>query len=223
MSGHSKWATIHRQKEVKDAKRGAAFTKLAAAITVAVKEGRGLPLALEKAKQYNMPKENIQRALDRAAGADAANLEGVVYEGFGPEGVAIMVEALTDNKLRTAQAVRTTFEKNGGTLGGSGAVSYMFEQKGEIRIEKGEMGDEDELKIIDLGVDEIVKDESGWIIYCHKDKTFETKEHLEKMGYKIAEVELVMKPTTLVSGQAEKLVEQLEELDDVHRVWTNYA
>lgn len=221
MSGHSKWATIHRQKEINDSKKGAVFTKLAAAITVAAKQGRGLQLALEKAKQFNMPKENIQRAIDRATGAGSENLEEVVFEGFGPGGVAVIVEALTDNKLRTAQAVRTVIEKNRGTLGGSGAVSYMFEQKGELRIVNQELGDEDELKMIDLNADEILKDDKEWVVYCHKDKTFETKEGLEKLGYKVLGMELVMKPTTLVDGQAEKMVEQLEKLDDVHKVWTN--
>ena len=230
MSGHSKWATIHRQKESNDAKKGAIFTKLAAAITVAVKEGRGLQLALEKAKQYNMPKENIQRALDRVAGADGVELEEVMYEGFGPGGGAIIVEAMTDNKLRTAQAVRVVFEKNGGTMGGSGAVSYLFEQKGELRIRnpirqaqgEQELGDNDELKIIDLNVEEIVKGEGEWIVYCHKDKTFEIKESHEKMEYKIDGVGLVMKPMTLVDGEAGNLIEQLEGLDDIHEVWTNY-
>lgn len=221
MSGHSKWATIHRQKEINDSKKGAVFTRLAAAITIAVKQGRGLQLALEKAKQFNMPKENIARAIDRATGVGSENLEEAVYEGFGPGEVAVIVETLTDNKLRTAQAVRTVFEKNGGTLGGSGAVSYMFNQVGELRIKNQELGDEDELKIIDLNIDEIVKDDGEWVVYCHKDKTFETKECLEKLGFKVLGMELVMKPITMVSGQAEKLVEQLEELDDVHKVWTN--
>jgi len=128
MSGHSKWATIHRDKEVNDNKRGAAFTKFAHAITIAArqKEEYKLRLMIEKARAVNMPKENIQRAIDRATGANAANLEEVLFEGFLPGGVAVMVEGLTDSKLRLAQEVRTIIEKNGGTLGSKGAVQYLF-------------------------------------------------------------------------------------------------
>lgn len=127
MSGHSKWSTIHRQKEVKDAKRSAIFTKIAAAITVAVRQGRGLELAIEKAKQANMPKENIQRAIDKGkGGGEGDNLMEVVFEGFVPGGVAVMVKALTDNKLRTMQQVREVLDKGGGSLAGQGAVGYLF-------------------------------------------------------------------------------------------------
>jgi len=230
MSGHSKWATIHRQKEVKDVKKGAIFTKLAVAITIAVKQGRGLQLALEKAKQFNMPKENIQRAIDRATEAGGENLEEAMYEGFLPGGVAVVIEVLTDNKLRTQQQVREILDKGGGSMTGAGAVSYMFEHQGELRITNQGLRDEDELKIIDLNADEIIKDEGEWLIYCHKEKTKEVKEKLEEMGYKVVGAELVMKPTTIVEigseetrNRIERLVLQLEELDDVHKVWTNYA
>ena len=224
MSGHSKWATIHRQKEVKDAKKGAVFTKLAAAITVAVKQGRGLQLALEKAKQFNMPKDNIQRAVDRATESGGGDLVEAMYEGFGLDGVAVIVETLTDNKMRTAQAVRMVFEKNGGTLGSSGSVGYMFEQKGELRITNNKLGDEDELKIIDLGIEDLEKSDEVWIIYCEKGETFEIKQALENLGYKVESTELVMRPMTTVQTQkGESLLEQLEDLDDVQKVWTNSA
>src|SRR3989344_1076632 len=122
MSGHSKWATIHRQKGVNDAKKGAIFTKLGKAISIAVKQGQGLQLALEKAKQYNMPKDNIQRALRPTQG----ELYEAVFEGFGPGGVAVMVSVVTDNKLRTGQAIRDVLEKSGGSMGSQGAVAYLF-------------------------------------------------------------------------------------------------
>ena len=230
MSGHSKWATIHRQKEINDSKKGAVFTRLAAAITIAVKQGRGLQLALDKAKQFNMPKESIQRAIDRATGAGGENLEEAMYEGFLPGGVAVIVQVLTDNKLRTQQQVREVLDKNGGSMAGAGAVSYMFEQVGELRIMNHELCEDDELKIIDLNIDEIIKDDGEWVIYCHKERTSEVKEGLEKFGYKVTGVELVMKPTTLIEvanpetrGKIENLLGKLEELDDVHGVWANYA
>ena len=230
MSGHSKWATIHRQKEINDSKKGAVFTRLAAAITIAVKQGRGLQLALDKAKQFNMPKENIQRAIDRATGAGGENLEEAMYEGFLPGGVAVIVQVLTDNKLRTQQQVREVLDKNGGSMAGAGAVSYMFEQVGELRIMNHELCEDDELKIIDLNIDEIIKDDGEWVVYCHRERTTEAKEDLEKFGYKVTGVELVMKPTTLIEvanpetrGKIENLLGKLEELDDVHGVWANYA
>ncbi len=229
MSGHSKWATIHRQKEVKDAKKGQAFTKLAAAITNAAKKGQGLQLAMEKAKQFNMPKENVARAMDRATGAGGENLEEAMYEGFLPGGVAVIVQVLTDNKLRTQQRVREVLEKGGGSMGGSGSVGYLFEHKGELRIKNKELGDEDELKIIDLNVDDIVKGDDEWVVYCHREKTFEIKEELEKMGYKVR-AQLVMRPMIVIEvhedemrNRIESLVEKLEDLDDVHGVWANYA
>ena len=129
MSGHSKWATIHRQKGINDVKKGAIFTKLGRAITLAVRQGRGLQLALDKAKQYNMPKENVQRAIDKGSGTtEGDQLHEATFEGFLPGGVAVLVQTLTDNKLRTAQDVRMVLEKNGGKLAGTGAVSYMFDK-----------------------------------------------------------------------------------------------
>ncbi|HJZ05915.1 hypothetical protein A2634_01600 [Candidatus Amesbacteria bacterium RIFCSPHIGHO2_01_FULL_48_32] len=240
MSGHSKWATIHRQKEIKDAKRGAIFTKLAANITVAVKSGGGiadpsqnfrLRLAIDKAKQFNMPKENVNRAIEKGMGGVLENtLTEVVYEGFAPGGVAVMIEVLTDNKLRAAQAVREVFDKNGGTMGSSGAVAYLFSQKGEIRIKNKELKDEDELRIIDLAVSEIVRGEDEWMIYCHPDQTFVIRDRLAGMGCEVVGAELVRLPetTVLVSDpgarvKIEKILEMLSELDDVQKVWTNYA
>jgi len=244
MSGHSKWATIHRAKEVKDAKKGAIFTKLAMAIVIAVKEGGGitdpeknfkLRLTMEKARQVNMPKENVTRAIEKAVGSSAMQLEEVLFEGFLPGGAGVLVQALTDNKLRTAQQVREVIEKSGGRMGGSGSVSYMFVMRGELKAKysgtAAKSKDDQELEIIDLGIDEIEDGEEGyWWIYCDKDKTFEIKRKLEEAGYSVEEADLAMKPTTTIEAGApdtrERIVnilENLEDLDDVHKVWTNYA
>jgi len=240
MSGHSKWATIHRQKEVKDAKRGAAFTKLGAAITVAVRAGGGiadpdqnfrLRLAVDQARQMNMPKENIQRAIDRAAGAGGDELAEVEYEGFLPGGAAVMATGLTDNKLRTTQHVREVLDKGGGSLAGSGAVSYMFDRKGEVVITPKPTSvmalDDQELELIDLGAEDIDREGAEWVIYCHRDATFSVKEKIEAAGYAVASAELVYKPNTLTgideqsAAKAISIMEKLEDLDDIHKVYTN--
>jgi YebC/PmpR family DNA-binding regulatory protein len=241
MSGHSKWATTHRQKEANDAKRGAIFTKMAAAITVAVKQGGGigdpdqnfrLRLVMEKAKEFNMPKDNISRAIEKGMGGNGADaLAEVMYEGFLPGGVAVMVEVVTDNKIRTSQQIRMVLDKIGGSMGSSGAVSYMFSHKGQIIVNlEGKDPEEAELVIIDLGVDDIEADSGKLAVYCEKEKTFEVKEALEKLGYKVESAELIMKPTAWVEvgdeemrSRIERGVEQLEDLDDVSHVWTNYA
>ncbi|MEK9200564.1 MAG: YebC/PmpR family DNA-binding transcriptional regulator [Patescibacteria group bacterium] len=244
MSGHSKWATIHRQKEVKDAKRGAAFTKLAMAITVAVRAGGGvgdadknfrLRLAMDKARAANMPKENIQRAIDKGTGAGGGViLTEAMYEGFLPGGAAIMVETLSDNKLRTAQEVRLALEKGGGTFASTGSVGYMFSHVGELRVKSQvsnlKSQEEQELDFIDAGAADIIKDDSGWDVYCDKDQTFEIKEKLDESGYIVESAELIYKPTTYneVSDETTlekigKIVEAIEDLDDVAHVWTNLA
>lgn len=242
MSGHSKWATTHRAKEVKDAKRGAAFTKLAAAITVAVRQGGGvgdpdqnfrLRLTIEKARSFNMPKENISRAIEKGmGGAGGQSLEDVMFEGFLPGGVAVMAEALTDNKLRTAQSVRMVLDKGGGTMAGSGAVGYLFSYLGELVVDlQGKPEEEAELLIIDMAVVDIESTGEGkLIVYCDKDKTFEIKGKIEAAGYVVELAELVMRPTSTVEikeeemrGRIEHLLEQLEEVEEVTHVWTNYA
>lgn len=241
MSGHSKWATTHRQKEANDAKKGAVFTKLAAVITVAVKQGGGvtnpdenfkLRLAVDRARQVNMPKENIQRAIEKGSGtAGGAELTENMYEGFLPGGASVLVETLSDNKLRTSQEVRITLDKNGGSMGSSGSVSYMYSQKGQIIVDlAGKNPDEAELQFIDAGAEEMDTDEGKLLLYCDKDKTFELKQKIEAMGYKVEAAELTMKPTTWIDiedgetrQKAEKILDLLEELEDVTHVWTNYA
>jgi YebC/PmpR family DNA-binding regulatory protein len=241
MSGHSKWATIHRAKEAKDAKKGAAFTKLAAAITMAVKQGGGigdpeknfkLRLAVEKARQYNMPKENVARSIEKGMGAGAGvALEEVLFEGFLPGGAGVLVEAVTDNHLRTGQAVRMILDKNGGSMGSSGAVAYMFEQKGEVVVDLGDKnGDEAELQFIDFGVEDVELMENKLVTFCNRDKTFEIKDLAEKAGYKVESAGLTMRPTATVEvkneeqrDRIENILEQLEDLDDVTNVWSNYT
>ncbi len=242
MSGHSKWATIHRQKEVKDAKRGAAFTKLAMAITVAVRAGGGigdadknfrLRLAIDKARAANMPKENIQRAIDKGTGAGGSViLTEAVYEGFLPGGAAIMVETLSDNKLRTAQEVRLALEKSGGTFASTGSVGYLFSHLGELKVKNldAKSHDEQELDFIEAGATDIESLGDEWLIFCHKDETYEIKDKLEKMGYVVETAELVYKPTTYTeisdeetSEKIGKIVDAIEDLDDVAHVWTNLA
>lgn len=241
MSGHSKWATTHRQKEANDAKKGAVFTKMAAAITIAVRAGAGigdpdknfrLRLAVDKARQFNMPKENIARAIEKGMGnAGGAQLVEAMFEGFLPGGVAVMVEASTDNHVRTQQQVRMVIEKPGGSLGGSGSVAYLFSHKGEVVVDlAGKNSEEAELFAIDSGADDVEVEGDKLIVDCHRDRTYEVKEKLEAQGYKIESAELVMKPLNLVEvadieqrQKIEKILSDLEDLDDVARVWTNYA
>lgn len=241
MSGHSKWATIHRAKEANDAKKGAAFTKLAQAIALAVKQGGGigdpeknfkLRLAIDRARQFNMPKDNISRAIERGMGGAGGNdLDEVLYEGFAPSGVAVLVSAVTDNKLRTAQKVREVLDKSGGSMGSSGSVSYLFSPAGELLVRfKNGAYDEQELEIMDLGVQDVQRSEEGFAIYCQRDKTFEMKENLEKLGYKVESAELTMKPAIQIdvsdsetANRIESILERLEGLDDVDHVWSNYS
>jgi YebC/PmpR family DNA-binding regulatory protein len=214
------------------------------AIALAVRQGGGigdpdknfkLRLAIERARQFNMPKENIHRAVERGMGAgDADTLTEVMYEGFAPAGVAVLVSAVTDNKLRTAQKVREVLDKNGGSMGGSGAVSYLFSPQGEIIVKLQETTnkskEEQELELIDLGIEDIEASEEGFVVYCDKDRTFELKEDLEKRGYQVESAELTMKPSVWTEVQEdedkqkiESVLEKLEDLDDVQKVWSNYA
>jgi Uncharacterized conserved protein len=218
MSGHSKWATTHRQKEIKDAKRGAAFTKLAANITLAVRLQRGVEFAIFKAREANMPKENIQRAVDKGSGKLGGELlEEVRYEGFLPGGAGILVDVLTDNKLRTQQQVRTILDKSGGTMSGAGSVSYLFSQVGEI------VASEDELTAIDCGAIDVETHEGKMRVITNHDELFKVKEALEGRGVKVFSAELIMKPLTTVVGEAETIIENIEAIDEVINVWTNYA
>lgn len=236
MSGHSKWATIHRKKGLLDAARGKVFQKLAKEIMVAAKSGSpdptqnaALRLAVDKAKAQNMPKDNIQKAIDKASGnADSANYETVRYEGYGHGGVAFMVDCLTDNRNRTASQVRSSFTKAGGNLGTDGSVSYMFERRGSIVIPADY--DEDEMMMIslDAGALDFEKEDTTYTITTAQDTFVAVREALEQAGVKeFLEYELTYVPNMEVEldeeGQEKvhHLVETLEDLDDVQDVYYN--
>ena len=236
MSGHSKWATIHRKKGLLDAARGKVFQKLAKEIMVAAKAGSpdlsqnaALRLAVDKAKAQNMPKDNIQKAIEKATGTkDGANYENVRYEGYGPNGVEFMVDCLTDNRNRTASQVRSSFTKAGGNLGTDGSVSYMFERRGSIVI-PGEY-DEDTMMMtsLDAGAIDFEKEENTYVITTAQDTFTAVKEALENAEVKeFLECELTYIPNMEVEldeEAAEKvlnLVETLEDLDDVQDVYYN--
>lgn len=236
MSGHSKWSTIKRQKEANDVKRGQLFSKLARAITLAARDGGAdsdanikLRFAIEQARQANMPKANIDRAIERGAGAGASDaLEEVLYEGYGPSGVAVMVEAVTDNRNRTAQEIKNLFERGGGSLGGPGSVSYMFEQKGVILIEKNGDISELMLRLIDLGVEDIEEMSDGVEIYVSPASLSSIRQSLEKEGMKVKSVELSYVPKVLSDVESQESIskivsflENLDEQDDVQKVYAN--
>ena len=239
MSGHSKWSSIKHKKGAADVKRGKLFSKLSRAIIVAAKEGGGDPAgnlalqnAIEKAKSYSMPKDNIDRAIAKGSGADAdaAAFETVIYEGFGPSGVAVIVEALTDNRNRTASDVRHTFAKNDGNLGGSGAVSWLFERRGVVLVSAAG-ADEDELTLAaaEGGADDVALDGSSYQVLTAPENLAAVREAIEKAGFTIDSAELTMLPKTTVEVADEsdakkvlRLMDQLEDNDDVQDVYANF-
>jgi YebC/PmpR family DNA-binding regulatory protein len=238
VSGHSKWSTIKHKKGAADAKRGKLFTKLSKAIIVAAKEGGPDPAgnlalqnAIEKAKSYSMPKDTIERAIARGAGtdADAAAYETIVYEGYGPEGVAVLVEALTDNRNRTASEVRHLFSKHGGNLGTTGAVAWLFERRGVVLVDAG--ADEDELTLAaaDGGADDVELDGSVYQVSCPPEALAAVREAVEAAGFEVQSAELAMIPKTTVevaqestAKQVIRLIEALEDSDDVQDVSANF-
>jgi YebC/PmpR family DNA-binding regulatory protein len=238
MSGHSKWSTIKRQKGANDAKRGALFTKVAREISVAARQGGGDPdanyrlrLAIEKARSVNMPADNIKRTIEKATGGgDAEQYEEIAYEGYGPGGVAVLVEAATDNRNRTAAEVRSIFTKSGGQLAGSGAVAWQFEPRGYISIRRdGVDADEVALAAIDAGAEDVDTDEDEEIaVYTAPADLERVRMALEDAGIAVdsAESTMVAKNTVELDSakarQALRLVELLEDLDDVQRVTANF-
>jgi len=238
MSGHSKWSTIKRQKGANDAKRGALFTKVTREISVAARTGGGDPeanyrlrLAIEKARAVNMPADNIKRTIDKATGGgDAEQFEEIVYEGYGPGGVAVLVEAATDNRNRTAAEVRSIFTKAGGQLAGSGAVAWQFEPRGLIAVAPdGKDADEVALAAIDAGAEDVDTDDPEAIeIFTSPADLERIRAALEAAGVAIdsAESTMIAKQTVELDStkarQALRLVEQLEDLDDVQRVTANF-
>ena len=237
MSGHSKWSTIKRQKGAADVKRGIVFTKMTREIMLAAREGGPNPeanfrlrLAIDRARAVNMPHANIDRAIERATGgADGAQIESVVYEGYGTGGVSVLVEAATDNRNRTASEVRATFSRHGGKLGESGSVQWIFEQKGVIEIDAaGRSTDDVQLVAIDAGAEDVEVDGSLIVVYTTPTAFERVKKAIEAAGIPIASAEISMRPSNTVRLDGEKaqqvlrLVESLEELDDVQKVHANF-
>lgn len=236
MSGHSKWSTIKRQKGAADAKRGQLFTKLAREIAVAAREGLPDPdlnvrlrLAVDRARAANMPKDNIERAIERASGAsNSDNYDEVYYEGYGPGGTALMIQALTDNRNRTVGEVRALLTRSGGTLGESGTVAWMFDRVGYIEIEpNGTDPDELALIAIDAGASDVQVEDGDVTIYTETQDLHTVGQALQDAGFSLSAQQLTMKPKTLVvpdpdqAVKAIRLVEKLEDLDDVQEVFTN--
>ncbi|HMJ95932.1 MAG TPA: YebC/PmpR family DNA-binding transcriptional regulator [Thermoleophilaceae bacterium] len=237
MSGHSKWASIKHKKKAVDAKRGALFTKLTRAITVAAREGGGDPdgnpalaLAIQKARDASMPKDNIERAVAKGTGADADAdaFEAILYEGYGPGGVAILVDALTDNRNRTGSEVRNAFTKHGGNLGEPGSVGWIFEKKGEIVVDGSRYSEDDLLVAIDAGAEDVALDGDIWEIVTDPAELTAVRKALEDAGVQIESAELVQRPTTRTPveedrvGTLMRLIDALEENDDVQGVHANF-
>jgi YebC/PmpR family DNA-binding regulatory protein len=239
VSGHSKWSTIKHKKGAADARRGQLFTKLSRAIIVAAKEGGADPganlalqNAIEKARSYSMPKDTIERAIARGSGADAdaSAFETVIYEGYGPAGVAVLVEALTDNRNRTASDVRHLFTKNEGNLGTTGAVAWLFERRGIVMVAADGV-DEDELMLAaaDGGAEDIERDGTSFQVSAAPEDVASVREAIESAGFAIESSGLSMVPKTTVAIEDEatakkvvRLVEGLEESDDVQDVYANF-
>jgi YebC/PmpR family DNA-binding regulatory protein len=237
MSGHSKWSSIKHKKGAADAKRGKLFTKLARAITIAARDGGGnvdanpaLGLAVQKARDSSMPKDNIQRAIDRGTGegADASAIESVIYEGYGPGGAAIMVEALTDNRNRTGSEIRHSFEKHGGSLGEPGSVAWQFDKRGVILVDGERYGEDDLMPAIDAGAEDVSEDGDLRKITTAASDLAAVRAALEDGGVEVQSAELSMEPKNTVEveeGEAPallRLMDALEEHDDVGSVNANF-
>jgi YebC/PmpR family DNA-binding regulatory protein len=239
VSGHSKWSSIKHKKGAADARRGQLFSKLSRAIIVAAKEGGADPSgnlalqnAIEKARSYSMPKDNIERAIAKGSGSDAeaASFETVVYEGYGPEGVAVLVEALTDNRNRTASDVRHAFTKHGGNLGTTGAVAWQFERRGVVLVPAGGVDEESVLvAAAEGGADDVELDGSSFVVTSAPESLSAVRQALEDGGFTVESVELAMVPKTTVAVSDEsvarrivKLVEGLEDTEDVQDVYANF-
>ena len=238
MSGHSKWSTIKRKKGAADAKRGALFGKLSKAITVAAREGGGdvemnaaLGLTVQKAKDANMPNDNIQRAIDKGtgSGADAAAIERITYEGYAPGGVAVLIDVLTDNRNRTASDVRYAFSKNGGKLGTNGSVAYLFERKGVILVPK-DGADEDEVMLVALeaGAEDVEEQESDYRVVTTPEEFTAVRQALDEAGVAYENAEITMEAQNSIdldagtARQTLRLIDALEDNDDVQEVYANF-
>jgi YebC/PmpR family DNA-binding regulatory protein len=237
MAGPSKWAQIKHKKATVDARRGKLFTKLARAITVAARDGGGDPdgnaslaNAIEKAKSYRMPKDNIERAIARGSGVggDAAAIESVVYEGYGPGGVAILIECLTDNRNRTAAEIRHLFSRADASLGEPGSVAWMFEKKGVVLVDRGRYSEDDLIAAIDAGAEDVTADGDSFRVVCEAGDLRAVREALEGAGVEVESTEQSMLPKTTVELDADearkllRLLDALDDHDDVDQVHANF-
>ncbi len=233
MSGHSKWSTIKREKGAKDAARGALFTKLGNAIAIAARDGAdpemnfSLRLAIDRAKAANMPMTNIQRSIDRVKDKAAAQLQEVVYEGYGPGGVAVMVECATDNTNRTYPEVKLAFSKHGGNIAEKGAVAFQFDHKGMIRV-KGS-GDELLLQALDAGAEDVQEEGEESVIYTNPKELAKVRDNLKNSGFELLDAELTYVPNTTVviddektAGKIMRMMDALEDNPDVTNTHVNF-
>lgn len=235
MSGHSKWSTIKRQKAITDAKKSTAFTKVANMIVIAARNGAdpttnfALRLALDKARAVNMPNVNVQRSIDRGSGKlGGAAIEEVTYEGYGPGGTAIIIECATDNKNRTHPDVRTALTKNGGNMAEPGSVTFQFARKGVVRVALAGDPDEAMLTAIDAGAEDAEVEDQELVVYTEAKKLAEVRDKLAAAGLKVEDAELSYLPNQTVvitdpttAAKFEKLMDALDELDDVSNTFTN--
>lgn len=232
MSGHSKWSTIKREKGAKDAKRGAVFTKIGNQIAIAARSGTDpamnstLALAIEKAKQANMPAANIQRAIDRVADKNAAVLEEATYEAYGPGGIGIIIETATDNKNRTYPEVRSALTKNGGTMADAGSVMFQFTRKGVIRV--AATGEDALLSVLDAGAEDALEEEGELLVYTDQKELAKVRTAIKEAGLEIKDAELQYVPNneveisdSEVAAKVMKVLDALDDLDDVTNVHTN--
>jgi YebC/PmpR family DNA-binding regulatory protein len=237
VSGHSKWHSIKHKKAVVDARRGQQFTKLARAISVAAREGGGDPdgnpslaLAIQKARDASMPKDNIERAIAKGTGAsaDAEQIETVLYEGYGPGGVALLIEALTDNRNRTGAEIRHAFTKHGGSLGEPGSVSYLFDKRGVIVVDASRYDEDDLIAAIDAGAEDIALDEDVFEVVTDPGDLPQVRAALETAGVEMDSADVAQRPRSRVpveeadAAKLMKLIDALEELDDVSSVDANF-
>ncbi len=237
MAGHSKWANIRHKKAKEDSKRSKVFTKVIKELTVAAREGGGDPagnprlsLAIDNAKAVNLPKDNMERAIKRGTGEgdDAATYEEVTFEGYGPGGIAYFVEVTTDNNTRSVADIRHIFTKHGGNMGTNGSVSFLFEQKGMIRVAtEGKDEEEFMLEAIEAGADDIQSEDDLFVVYTTREDLFNVRKALEEGGNKIESAELIREATTETKVDADtalsnlKMMDKFEDNDDVTNVFTN--
>ncbi|MCD4761310.1 YebC/PmpR family DNA-binding transcriptional regulator [bacterium] len=231
MSGHSKWSTIKRAKEAKDAKRSNLFTKLSKNISVAARDGADpdsnfkLRIAMDKARALSMPRDNIERAVKKGSGdLEGVRIESYLYEGYAPGGVALIIEILTDNKNRAVSNIKHILSKHGGNLGGDGSVKWMFETKGEVILDKGKLSEEEEMKIIEAGAEDIISEEKVKVITGIGDLE-KVKNKLQSAGFNIESSEMIYLAKDKVAAKDEekllKLMDILDDDDDVNNIYTN--